>query len=296
MEYPLGELMKNLANPANFQQQLNTLYSLQWLLQQKSKVFSPGALPLLQIQPLSPSCKIHQSIKVENVNTRSPTSFSIDELLKSVPSSSPKEKSIENDVFKNYTAEDLHISDGRCKRSPDTESTSRHVCSECGRSYATSSNLSRHKQTHRPLDSPYAKPCKFCGRVYVSNAALGMHLLTHDAQHKCEDCGKLFSRRWLLKNHMRSHTGQKPYRCAHCGKAFADRSNLRAHMHTHTGEKKFKCNNCHKSFALKSYLNKHKEQVCVRRKLSQSPESLISDFGGGFCLNNVKMEGDIVVD
>lgn len=47
-----------------------------------------------------------------------------------------------------------------------------HVCAECGKSYATSSNLSRHKQTHRPLDSPHAKKCTFCDRIYVSMPAL----------------------------------------------------------------------------------------------------------------------------
>ena len=30
-------------------------------------------------------------------------------------------------------------------------------CAECGKDYATSSNLSRHKQTHRSLDSGETK-------------------------------------------------------------------------------------------------------------------------------------------
>ena len=53
------------------------------------------------------------------------------------------------------------------------------------------------------------------------------HILTHNLRHKCEVCGKTFSRPWLLQGHMISHTGKKLYGCAHCGKKSADRSKLR---------------------------------------------------------------------
>ncbi|XP_054164932.1 zinc finger protein 341-like isoform X2 [Oppia nitens] len=54
-----------------------------------------------------------------------------------------------------------------------------------------------------------------------------------NAKLKCTFCDRSFNKNFDLQQHIRCHTGEKPFQCIVCGRAFAQKSNVKKHMQTH---------------------------------------------------------------
>ncbi|CAG0916124.1 unnamed protein product [Notodromas monacha] len=52
-------------------------------------------------------------------------------------------------------------------------------------------------------------------------------------RHRCRYCGKVFGSDSALQIHIRSHTGERPFKCNVCGNRFTTKGNLKVHFQRH---------------------------------------------------------------
>ncbi|KAI5959007.1 PZF1 [Candida pseudojiufengensis] len=124
-------------------------------------------------------------------------------------------------------------------------------------SKASSSSSSRPKR--------YLCTYENCDKAYNRPSLLDQHLRSHtgDRPFPCSypECTKSFLRKHHLDAHLISHSRDKPYHCSVCGKGVNTPQHLKRHEIVHT--KSFKCTyeNCNESFYKHQSLTHHIQSV-----------------------------------
>ena len=160
-------------------------------------------------------------------------------------------------------------------------------CSLCNKSFTRKSQLKKHKTNiHSKLElhdeeienKPEEKTvvpktineCPECKAVFKKPSKLKQHMRVHSGikPYECDQCDKAFARKTNLQLHKRTHTGEKPHACARCGRCFSDVSAFRRHCRTHSGERPYSCEMCGNTFTQASTLYNHKKTCSRRKRLS----------------------------
>ena len=141
-----------------------------------------------------------------------------------------------------------------------------YKCKQCRIVFNTKSELLAHNHSVHRNEMPYAaSPQRGAGgggggngnkRGSRQQQPIGMNEQNRNRYH-CNVCNRSFSGKQHFEYHMRTHSGEKPFKCNVCGKAFRAKHSLKNHTRIHTGERPYQCKVCGKWFRQLGVMKNH---------------------------------------
>ncbi|KAJ4433544.1 hypothetical protein ANN_15853 [Periplaneta americana] len=138
-------------------------------------------------------------------------------------------------------------------------------CNQCEQIFPFKSQFDRHYRSSYDKKPIYT--CSYCNKTMEKYSTFRLHtrggLTAHQNVHKlgrrfmCDVCGKTFTQKVNMQQHVKHHTGERPFACEKCGKCFAEKSHLNRHYSFHSEKRPFQCTICLKMYKTERCLKVH---------------------------------------
>ncbi|CAH2083738.1 unnamed protein product [Euphydryas editha] len=146
--------------------------------------------------------------------------------------------------------------------------TEESYCVECNIQFDNITKYTVHLKTSVKHKTYPGVPCPVCNKVYQKKCYMTnhyRHVHLKKTPHYCDKCSRYFLNSYRLRLHKeRTHDKIPPAKdkmCSHCGRGFATNRILNNHIRTHTGERPFECDICSAKFAQKTALTVHRRSI-----------------------------------
>ncbi|ESO03657.1 hypothetical protein HELRODRAFT_80117, partial [Helobdella robusta] len=139
-------------------------------------------------------------------------------------------------------------------------------CHLCSKAYATEKYLQMHLAIHKDFtisSQSQTFTCNYCFKTFTQSSNYKNHIRTHsdDRPYICDICDIGFKERYHLKKHILfKHSTEAKEKCRYCGKRFKDSTAVRAHERIHSDKRPYSCQRCLKAFKTSECLWHHENR------------------------------------
>ncbi|KAI5636826.1 zinc-finger double domain-containing protein [Phthorimaea operculella] len=153
------------------------------------------------------------------------------------------------------------------KRDHAKKAKEQHKCPECPNVYAQKHTMKGHYNLVHAKNITFY--CNYCNKPFPTKNNYKNHMRAKHEGYElpknkfCHICGRGFSTNRILVNHIRTHTGERPFACPHCASSFAQKAALRSHV-AHVHEKR----------------QRTAGEACTKRRQSNAPPTFIDSALG----------------